>query len=191
MQKQLYQVLEHLENLMLPQCDNASVQAISREEVADMAWLAGILDGEGTMHLVALTEGSHGYVRPYVQIAVSNTNPYLIQKITRIWERQNVKFSIGLLKRKPRRDYLSITTTGLGSAKKVLGAVLPYLTAKKAQAVCLLSYIAWRETQGYHGITKELVAMGEKVREELHALRYQDFNLQRLSRTASRALNLE
>lgn len=142
------------------------------------------------MHL-ALAQGSHGYTRPYVQIAVTNTNPYLIQRVSQIWERQNVKFTIGLMKRKPRREYLAITTTGLGSAKKVLEAVLPYLTAKKAQAECLLSYIAWRQAQGYHGITKELVAMGEKVRAELHVLRYQDFNLQRLSRAASKALHLE
>jgi len=159
---------------------------ISREEVADMAWLAGIIDGEGTMHLAQVKPN-----RQYIQVAICNTHPYLIQKITQIWERQNGKFVISLLKRPPRRDYLHLTTTGLGSAKKVLEAVLPYLTAKKDQAVCLLSYIAWRQEQGYHGLTPALRAMGEKVREELHALRYRDFNLQRLSRTASRALNLD
>lgn len=174
---------------MIPKRDNSSVGSISREEVADMAWIAGIVDGEGTMHL-ALAMGSHGYTRPYIQVSVCNTNPYLIQRISQIWERQNVKFSIGLLKRSGKREYLSITTTGLGSAEKVLDAILPYLTAKRLQAVCLLSYIAWRQAQGYHGYQPEIIAMSEKVREELHALRYQDFNLQRLSRTASKALSL-
>jgi hypothetical protein len=169
---------------MIPTCDNSSVGSISREEVADMAWLAGILDGEGTMHLAFARN------RSYVQIAVTNTNPYLIQRVSQIWERQNVRFSIALLKRPPRREYLSIVTTGLGSSQKVLESVLPYLTAKRPQAVCLLSYLTWRAAQGYHGYTPDFKTMSEKVREEMHRLRYQDFNLQRLSRTASKAFNL-
>jgi hypothetical protein len=168
------------------------METISREEVADMSWLAGILDGEGSMHLPAVRRNDRDpHVRNYIQISVGNTNPYLIQKITQIWERQNVKFYLALLKRSGKREYLHLTTTGLGSARKVLTSVLPYLTAKKAQAECLLSYITWREAQGYHGITADMAAMGEKVRAELHRLRYQDFDLQRLSRAASRALNLD
>jgi hypothetical protein len=170
------------------------METISREEVADMAWLAGIIDGEGCMHLgEQKREGTRITARQYLQIHVTNTNPLIIQRVSQIWERQNVKFHIELHKRQPKRDYLCIVTTGLGSGKKVLVSVLPYLSAKKAQAECLLSYIAWRQVQGYHlGITTEMLhAMGEKVREELHALRYQDFNLQRLSRTASKALILE
>lgn len=162
------------------------METISREEVADIAWLAGVIDGEGTMHLAEASQH-----RQYIQVSICNTHPALIQKITRIWERQNVKFTIGLLKRPPRREYLQVTCMGLGSAKKVLESILPYLTAKHDQAVCLLSYIAWREAQGYNHIGAPLREMGEKVRAELHALRYQDFDLQRLSRSASRALNLD
>jgi hypothetical protein len=166
------------------------METISREEVADMAWLAGILDGEGTMHL-GLEIGSHGYLRPYAIVSVVNSNPYIIQRVSQIWERINVKFSYNLQKRKPRRDYLTIKTTGLGSAQKVLVATLPYLSAKREQALCLLVYIEWRAKQGYHGVTVEITAMAEKVREELHRLRYQDFDLQRLSRAASKTLILD
>lgn len=161
------------------------VESISREEIADYAWLAGIIDGEG--HL-ALAKGDQRY---YAQIRVSNTDPRLIQRISQVWERQNVKFSMQFLRRPGKRDYLDIVTIGLGSARKVLESVLPYLTAKKDQAECLLSYLTWRSEQGYHGVTTEIRTMGEKIRDELHQLRYQDFNLQRLQRTASKALNLE
>lgn len=168
------------------------LESISREEIAEQAWLAGILDGEGTMHLASsISSRNRERTRYYIQIAVTNTDPRIIQRISEIWAKLNVKFCIGLMKRARSREYLTITSTGLGSAQKVLTFALPYLTSKKAQAQELLSFVEWRHTLGYNQIDMDAyTTYGEKVRETLHNLRYQDFNLQRLQRTASKPLAL-
>ena len=186
--KKLHQVLEQSEYPQLPKCDNVEVGSISREEIVDRAWLAGIIDGEGTIIL-----GNPMTGRMTVQVRVENTDPYMIQRISQIWERHNIKFSLGFQRRPPKRDTLAINSTGYGSVKKALELVLPYLTTKYKQAVCLLRFIDYRQSFDYNTNLKDsgIAEIAVKVREELHALRYQDHNLQRLKRVASKSLNLD
>lgn len=172
--------------------ENMMVETISREELADRAWLAGIIDGEGHMDLKK-NKARRGYD---LRVTINNTDPRMIQKISQIWERWSVKFYYQYLSRvnENRRDRMTVESIGYGSVQKILTNTLPYLTAKHEQAVCLLSFIAWRQGLGYTHVGPEkfveLHEKAEEVREEMKAFRHQEFNLQRLTRAASKALNL-
>lgn len=161
------------------------LESISREEVTDRAWLAGIIDGEGCLQLVKNES------RYYAKVVVENTDPRMIQRISQIWSRHGIKFAFQFNRRNGKRDTLVILTTGMGSTAKALELVLPYLSAKRDQADCLLSFIVWREDQGYHtrsipGFTE----IAEAAQAELAQLKRCNFNLQRLQRTASQPLQV-
>jgi hypothetical protein len=115
----------------------------------------------------------------------------MIQRISQIWSRHGIKFAFQFNRRNGKRDTLVILTTGMGSTAKALELVLPYLSAKRDQADCLLSFIVWREDQGYHtrsipGFTE----IAEAAQAELAQLKRCNFNLQRLQRTASQPLQV-
>lgn len=172
----------------IPKSENVQVRSISREELADIAWLAGIIDGEGHIRL-GRNKARRGY---HARICINNTDPRMIKRISEIWGRWNVKYYYHLAKQGGnRRERLSIETIGYRGVHRVLTYILPYLTAKQEQAACLLDFIDWRLAHGFHkGRTKdeELAIEAEKVRETLSAMCHQEFNLQRLQRTASRPL---
>src|SRR5262245_8817047 len=189
-------MLGTLEDLMLPQCKNASVgvdaayQAISREELGDRAWLAGIIDGEGTMSLTK-NKARRGY---FAKISIVNCDPRMIQRVSQIWSRRQVKYFYHVGRQPERRWRLVIAATGYGGVSKVLTHVLPYLTAKRDQAECLLSFIAWRQTIGFHqGPVRfeTLHERAEQVRTAMKRLVHQEFDPQRLSRTASCPLQIQ
>ena len=168
----------------VPKCDNLQDWKISSGEIVDNAWLAGIIDGEGSITL------AHSCNRIYARLCIENTDPRMIQRISRILERQNIKFCYGYTNRENKRETLMIMTTGFGSTQKALQMVLPYLTAKTEQAVCLLRFIAWRQSITTRPVPK-YAEETEKTREELYKLKRVDFNIQRLSRAASKTLILD
>jgi hypothetical protein len=122
---------------MLPKSENALVRSISRE--ADLAWLAGIMDGEGCLSLnMKVAHNGKRYLQP--KIRVFNTDVRMIQKIARIYCAENVVFFYALGRRiKPHyKDQLAIIVSSQGSCRKVLKMVLPYLANKKHTAEAML-----------------------------------------------------
>ncbi len=124
-------------------------ESISRE--VNRAWLAGILDGEGTMTTWfgaqyqfkhQRCQGRHLVTRA----AIGNTDALLIQKISEVLVAEGIKFSYSLKhdKRSNRRPFLSITITGKGNARRLLESTLPYV-AKKARSKAMLEVISHRE----------------------------------------------
>lgn len=185
-------VLGTPEYLQLPECDNVVVGSISRDEL-DIAWLAGIIDGEGSMGF-SINSGR----RPPAQIrlTVVNTHPMLIARVSQIFARLDVKFYFvyesGAKERrkdgKPTRDRLRILLTGTGSVRKVLERVLPYLTAKHDQAELLLRYTQWRMARRRSvgpRTDHEVIEMRDRVMQQLRDLRSNYFSLQRLPRRGS------
>ena len=125
---------------MLPQRENAQVRSISRE--VDLAWLAGIIDGEGNLNLM-LKMASNG--KPYMQVKVrvANTDVRMIQKIARIYVEMGIVFfyDINFKKKATWKNQLNITVSSQGSCRKVLEAILPYLANKQEAAASFLEVI--------------------------------------------------
>lgn len=141
-------MLEQLENMTIPQCKNSSLQSISRE--VDLAWLAGIVDGEGNI-MISDKIASNGkrYFMPKVRI--SNTDIRMIKKISEIYTELNIVFFYTINKRKRYndrwKDQLHIEVASQGSVKKLLRAVLDYLVNKRDMARIILQMIDFVQSQ--------------------------------------------
>lgn len=129
-------------------------ETISREQ---LAWLAGILDGEGSLEIGWTNQYNKDKTRVpskmmYCRIKVGNNDVFMIREISRIFKGIGVGFSFRTTKRKDRQYWtLEIKTQGKGNCKKVLYAVHPYLITKIQQADKMLEIIAYRESVGYGG----------------------------------------
>lgn len=183
------------------------METISRDEVADIAWLSGIIDGEGMMMFKACA--SRGF--PQVYLAVKNTSPHMIQRISEIYVRLSVNFHFLYEKSAkngkhdvPWKERLTIAVGGSRGVRKILEAIFPYLTAKRDEAQCLLEYLRWRidevpvhfprNTKSKDGLISDLC---EEVRKrqlhtkfELQKLKRRAFSFQRLPRRSSTVLEL-
>lgn len=151
-------MLEQPEYPEVPQCENLQVRPISRE--VDLAWLAGIIDGEGNLH-AAVQEKNSGdgrlrFLSPKVRI--TNTDVRMIQRVSEIYARENLTFFYALNKvsryknKKPTwRDQLEITIASQAGVRKVLQLVIPYLVNKRTYASIFLELIEWVGLQPKRG----------------------------------------
>jgi hypothetical protein len=105
--------------------------------VADAAYFAGLIDGEGSIPLVrSLARGSMRYVYPVVRLA--NTDMLMIQ-----WVLDRVPFG--------SHHYVSLLHAGCkdvvhlvwasGHAAVILRAVLPYMVVKRERALLALRVV--------------------------------------------------
>lgn len=102
----------------------------------ELAYLAGIIDGEGTITL-ATGSGRPEHGRPFVQ--VSNTNYKLAEWIR---EKVNIQFGFFEYDRHPEKQKKNFLFQWRGPfGAEILHLVLPYLILKRKQAELVLD--AW------------------------------------------------
>jgi len=179
----------------IPKCENAQVETISR---VDLAWLAGLVDGEGCIALYRDTQRS----RLRAAVVIANTDARIIAKISKILYEANIKYHYTLRKRK--NFCLSITTIGFRSCKKLLEMVLPYLVGKKEQAKLMVEYLDYRiglfqsttdqrrAANGWFVKTPEMQygEIDEYYYNKMRELKTPPIDPQRLQRKASQPLQL-
>lgn len=107
----------------------------------NLAWLAGIADGEGSFYLTA-TKDTTG--RPVVKysFAVGNTNLLMIKELQRIYQvlfEHPVRY-IPIKGRGNRKQSWLIQITSMKDLVVFCPKVLPYLVAKKEQANLMLEF---------------------------------------------------
>ena len=125
---------------MLPKCENAQLRSISRE--ADLAWLAGIIDGEGCLSVdVKMAANGKMYIMPKVRVI--NTDVRMIQKCSRIYAELNIVYYYNINKKRKDhyKDQLAIIVSSQGSSVKVLKAIIPYLANKQEIAGVMVEII--------------------------------------------------
>lgn len=192
-------VLERPEYPSLPQGENGSVRSISRDKQVDAAWLAGVLDGEG--YTGFLRNGPRGSAQ--VRLMIINTSPQMIQKVSLILSEWGITyhylFERGEKSKKTDRmwkDRLRIVVSGSRGVRQILETLLPHLTAKRAEAECLLTYLRWRldDAPLHNGPGQRRYEIVVRRRDEtirkLSELRNRLTSLQRLPRRASVPLDL-
>lgn len=181
-------------------------KTISRE---NRAWLAGIVEGEGSFQLLKhrVADGIKRFVRP--GISVMNTNPHMVRKISKIWNKAGIKFYYSLKKTK-NFFAVGIFTVGDGNTKKAILLIRPFLQSKQDQADLLMEYIFWRQDKrkamlsaqcpnnpnyhykGFKAVSKETKAKYLQEQQEfegrLKEMRRNTINPQRLKRVASQPL---
>jgi len=154
------------ENLEIPTGNNAQVQSISRE--GDNAWLAGIIEGEGSFQFVDHAGTHKDFVHLRAQIHVYNTDARMIRKISEIYVRNGIRFHYYLQKNPHAingKDGIRITAAGYQNMKKLLDLILPYLVSKLDQALLMREYVEKRSVSRLRDSRGWLI-VDESMREE-------------------------
>lgn len=126
--------------------------------IAQLAWLAGIIDGEGCITAgayrvnLARADGSTRY-RLSLFVSVTNTNEDIILTANELFERlAGVKPILHMHTSKSRKEQhrthkvcWRTHVSGGPAVSKVLQAVLPYLVGKRRQAELLIAVIGHRQ----------------------------------------------
>lgn len=166
------------EYLELPKSENAQVRSISRE--VDLAWLAGIIDGEGNLDFSVQNKPSgenqvpNDYFCP--KLRITNTDMRMIRKVSEIYVSENLTFFYALNSVKRYKDcketwknQMEITIGSQQGIKKLLQMVLPYLVNKEKMAGLLIETIEWVQAQPYRGRMSRS-GMNYTLRPEFRAL---------------------
>lgn len=111
----------------------------------DVAWLAGVLDGEGSISY------SQNSARGMAQVNISfhNTSIVLLEKVCAVLASLSVAFSVldkgrGLRSKAHWKPAFTVKVSGSKHALALLHAVAPHLTAKLDEALCVIEYLEWR-----------------------------------------------
>jgi hypothetical protein len=113
-----------------------------------IAWLAGIIDGEGTIGMYEAHSRSRWSARIWdtnylTQVDISNDNVLIIEEsLEVISEIVGRKVRLVYDRRDDRKFiHYRVTTTARNDIIKILTAITPYLIGKKAQAKLLLNML--------------------------------------------------
>ena len=161
---------------LLPKSENAEVRSISRE---DLAWLAGIVDGEGNIDFsVQVKKTPRGVKNAYFcpKVRISNTDMRMVKRISEIYVFYRLVFFYHFANVKNYanckdswKNAMHISISSQGSIKKILELIAPFLVNKQRQAELLIETITWVQAQPYRGrMSKEGVNYCENP--EFHAL---------------------
>ena len=110
----------------------------------DLAWLAGIIDGEGNISLIC-RKSRGGIYRPF--IVITNTDIRILEKCQNIGHQLGINFYIYKRQIKDRQKHklaYNALTQKMGHVVKLIPYLLPYLIAKKDQAQILLEFSLYR-----------------------------------------------
>jgi intein/homing endonuclease len=133
------------------------------DDVIQVAYLAGIFDGEGTITTRKRREkGRRATVRPYIQVKMAwlpTLNKFLerfggaVRRCNRSCETNKALFKWELLSHRRQTAFLT--------------AALPFLGEKRTQAELLLDYLMAREKHPPRIISQELFNLSQVLHERL------------------------
>jgi hypothetical protein len=168
----------------------------------EKSWLAAMIESEGCLSLSYERRKPKGRdyeaVFTVMTIHISNCNPYLIKRISELWKRLDMKFHfIWTGPSIPgRAEALYITCNSVGSSKKLLEDIIPYLVTKTVEANILLEYANYREhlikNRGPDGRWKDYIDRKyvDSLITSLKKAKWQRYDMSRLPRKAGEVLDL-
>ena len=132
-------------------------------EDASLGWMAGVMDGEGTMCIHVIERSS----RARLFVSVSNTDYRMISELRRLT-------GLGSIRREERSERQRarwIWRTAGQKAAAFLEMILPYLRVKKEQAIIALQFANAQRRYGGGGCQKDHRRWAEyqRLRRELRA----------------------
>lgn len=116
---------------------------------ADLAWLAGILDGEGSIATWLVTRRS-GAKLPYVKISVANTDWSMIARVKYLfWALSGRKYkATEKWQTGQKRRQWQVFCNRRASMAAILRAVFPYLVTRRRQAWAAMEWCRIRLHRG-------------------------------------------
>lgn len=114
----------------------------------DLAYLAGLIDGEGYIGISSNAQKTRKQYTP--RVTITNTNVALINEVRRILDNESIAYHV--MDWDARLDSQKVRYTveanGFRRALKLLFIIEPYLVAKRQQAQFVLAWLWSRLTHG-------------------------------------------
>jgi hypothetical protein len=121
----------------------------------DLSWLAGFLDGEGSLMVKRRSGASHNKYDIYSPtICVVNTDMPTLDIVIDILKSVELPFHVSSRDGHINKDSWDIRVSGYKRCKRWLEVLTPYLRTKKGQAVVMLEYINSRLDGYVPGVNK-------------------------------------
>ena len=134
-------------------------------QIVDLAYLAGIIDGEGCITFIKHKHehNSRGYIYE-PKLEITNTNEDLINRCLKCMPKQATK----VYQDDKRKDYYkrcwSIRLQQYDSLLSFLKQIQPYLVAKQKQADMMIQYLESKITRRYGKYTAKDIELAESIR---------------------------
>lgn len=136
----------------------------------ELAYLAGILDGEGSFGLNKMKRPKPPGFKLFLYLDICNTNAEILDACQEIFLKLGVNVWVQNkgIPAFGRREVFNLRMGAQSKIRRVLEAVLPYLRGKRAQARILLRYISRRDERGVgrgHPLNDDDLAYYRELRE--------------------------
>lgn len=106
--------------------------------VADLAWAAGIIDGEGSIFVMTQKRKDRERDTNYIlRVSVQSTDPYMTKELQSLWPA--AEFSVQRDKREECSNTLKWQVNGK-KATKFLKEILPFMRVKHKQAKLAIEF---------------------------------------------------
>ena len=125
---------------------------------AKLAWLAGIIDGEGCFSIFRRTNKSKNgniITSASANITITNSNLALINECVYILEELEIKFVLKNPRNSTTRILERIDIRNYGSILKLINVILPFLIGKKEQAILMHEFVSKASIRSGFQATKE------------------------------------
>ena len=110
-------------------------------DIALIGWLAGVVDGEGTITITRQNRGTYYSYRPEVHI--TNTNFLILKKAQKLFEQiSGDKVKIFITDSKRENTVYRIRIQSIDGCKNILTKLSPYLVGKKRQALLVIKWLS-------------------------------------------------
>ena len=131
--------------------DNPLTLTLSQQDMIDLSWLGGLLDGEGSFNLHWKRECGRTGKKIHLQVRMGNTNPEIVSEYIRLLK----KFDIGFYQytQQPKKHHKVAIVICVNRMKSVLNLcklVYPYLRGKRAHCYFVINYIESRIKRAEH-----------------------------------------
>jgi hypothetical protein len=127
--------------------ENPTDVTMGNQQETDIAWLAGVFDGEGTLSLGKNNGTKHpDWNARKITLVVPNSDERLILRAVEIFERMGITpyITCGEPNAHQNLDRWRVCVTQREDVRKVVIALIPYLTAKREQAILMRRYVESR-----------------------------------------------
>ncbi len=110
----------------------------------DLAWLAGIIDGEGCFSIYSVTRIDAVMPSPSANLTITNSNRLLLDRCKKIFDELNIKYLYHDPKNGHQRGrrVMRIRVKNYSSMRKLIELILPFLVGKRDQASVMLEFVS-------------------------------------------------
>jgi hypothetical protein len=129
--------------------DNTEQSNMAVHDV-DLAWLAGVIDGEGCFSIYGGSRKDAVTPSPAAYLSITNSNSLLLKRCVEIFDELNIKYLYNDPKNghQQGRKVMRIRVKNYSSLRRLIELILPFLIGKADQARVMLEFVTLAGQRG-------------------------------------------